>query len=492
MPSTQPNIVLFFTDQLRADVLGCYGNQICKTPHIDRLATQGVIFNNAYTTSPVCSPSRASLMTGLYPHNHGVMLNTHIGPAWSRGLSREVTVFSDILKDNGYRLDYAGKWHVHQDIPADEYGFDTYESLQAILLKNKQAGREAGKLIQESGSFIEFPYGDKVYAAGAVSGPKENYPAWQVVDAGIEMIKGNAKRQEPFFTRIDITPPHFGNTIPEPYASMYDPNEIPPWPNFDETFVGKPASHLKKHQDWNLQDKDWGWWKQVVAKYYGDVSLIDDLVGLTLRAIEDAGIADNTIFIFSTDHGDSTGSHKHFEKAGTMYEEVFKNPLIMRLPNGMAQVKEVNQYVRLMDLMPTFVDWAGGEIPEKLDGNSIVPLLQNQVPEDWPDSVYAEHHGEVWGYSSQRMVKTDQWKYVMNAHDLDELYDLQKDPWEMKNIINEETFSTVLTEMKARMLGWNDATGDMFKWPWVRYNFPDPVLPGDASSENLPLTCMKK
>ena len=216
------------------------------------------------------------------------------------------------------------------------------------------------------------------------------------------------------------------------------------------------------------------------------------MVGLTLRAIEDAGIADNTIFIFSTDHGDSTGSHKHFEKAGTMYEEVFKNPLIMRLPNGMAQVKEVNQYVRLMDLMPTFVDWAGGEIPEKLDGNSIIPLLQNQVPEDWPDSVYAEHHGEVWGYSSQRMVKTDQWKYVMNAHDLDELYDLQKDPWEMKNIINEETFSTVLTEMKARMLGWNDATGDMFKWPWVRYNFPDPVLPGDASSENLPLTCMKK
>ena len=155
------------------------------------------------------------------------------------------------------------------------------------------------------------------------------------------MIQENAKRPEPFFTRIDIAPPHFSNVIPEPYASMYSPAEIPPWPNFDETFVGKPASHLKKHQDWNLQDKDWGWWKQVVAKYYGDVSLIDDLVGLTLQAIEDAGIADNTIFIFSTDHGDSTGSHKHFEKAGTMYEEVFKNPLIMRLPSGMARVKEV-------------------------------------------------------------------------------------------------------------------------------------------------------
>ena len=206
MLSTQPNIVLFLTDQLRADALGCYGNQICETPNIDRLAEQGVVFNIAYTTSPVCSASRASLMTGLYPHNHGVMLNTHIGPAWSRGLSREVPIFSDILKVNGYRLDYAGKWHVHQDIPADEYGFDTYESPQAIQLKNKQVGRETGKLIPESGSFIEFPYGDKVCVAGTRSGAKENYPAWQVVEAGIEMIQANAKRQEPFFTRIDIAP----------------------------------------------------------------------------------------------------------------------------------------------------------------------------------------------------------------------------------------------------------------------------------------------
>ena len=489
MSSTQPNIVLFFTDQLRADALGCYGNQICMTPNIDRLAGDGVIFNNAYTTSPVCSASRSSLMTGLYPHNHGVMLNTHIAPAWSRGLDRQVPVFSNILKNSGYFLDYVGKWHVHQDIRPEEYGFDIYQSQSEIQLKNQHIGRESGKLVEGSGSFIEFPYGSKVCVAGTMSGPKENYPAWQVVEAGIEMIQENAKNKKPFFTRIDITSPHFANIIPEPYSSMYKPDEIPPWPNFNETFIGKPSSHLKKHQDWNLEQKGWDWWQNIVAKYYGDVSIIDDLVGLTLKAIENAGISENTIFIFSTDHGDSTGSHRHFEKAGTMYEEIFKIPLVMRLPKGMAKSKEVNQYVRLMDLMPTFVDWGDGEMPENIDGKSIVPLLQRQDFSHWPDSVYAEHHGEVWGYASQRMVKTDQWKYVMNAHDLDELYDLQKDPWEMNNVINEEKFCEILLEMKARLLGWNDETGDIFRWPWVRYNFPDPVLPNNVNSKTLPLTC---
>ena len=122
-----PNIVLFLTDQLRRDALGCYGNEICQTPNLDQLAEEGVRFDQAYTTSPVCSPARASLMSGLYPHNHGVMLNTHIAPAWNRGLSTDVPTFSRLLKEAGYVLDYAGKWHVHQDIGPEGYGFDRHE-----------------------------------------------------------------------------------------------------------------------------------------------------------------------------------------------------------------------------------------------------------------------------------------------------------------------------------------------------------------------------
>lgn len=458
-----PNIILFLTDQLRRDALGCYGNEICQTPHLDALANEGVQFDQAYTTSPVCSPARASLMSGLYPHNHGVMLNTHIGPAWSRGLSTDVPTFSRLLKDAGYVLDYAGKWHVHQDIGPEEFGFDRHV-----------VGGGRGEIVPGSELTVEFP-GSSFPVAGTSALPKEEYKTWKVTDDGIGMLRERAGGDEPFFLRIDATAPHFANIVPEPYASMYDPETIPPWPNFDESFEGKPAAHLRKHQEWHLEDKDWCWWQKVIAKYYGDVSLIDTCVGRVLEAIREAGIEDNTIFIFSTDHGDSTGSHKHFEKAGTMYDEVFRIPLLVKMPGGASG--KVSQFVRLMDLMPTFVEWGGGEIPESIDSRSLVPLLEGDSPDDWPDSVYCESHGEVWGYSSMRMVRTDKWKYVYTPHDVDELYDLEADPGEMMNRIDDENYADVLVEMKGRLIGWNDATGDMFQWRWVRWNFPESIAP---------------
>ena len=125
-----------------------------------------------------------------------------------------------------------------------------------------------------------------------------------------------------------------------------------------------------------------------------------------------------------------------------------------------------------MDLMPTFVEWGGGEIPDDLDAKSLVPLVNGETPADWPDSVYCESHGEVWGYCSQRMVRTERWKYVYQPHDLDELYDLEADPAEMNNLVNDPEHADVLEEMKARLIGWNDATNDMFQWKWVRWNFP--------------------
>ena len=459
-----PNIVLFLTDQLRRDTLGCYGNEICQTPNLDRLAEEGIRFDQAYTTSPVCSPARASLMSGLYPHNNGVMVNTHIAPAWSRGLSTDVPTFSRLLKDAGYMLDYAGKWHVHQDIRPEEFGFDRYDA----------SGGERGEIVPGSELTVEFPR-SCFPVAGTSSLSEEEYKTWKVTANGIEMMRERAGGDSPFFLRIDVTAPHFANVVPEPYASMYDPETIPPWPNFDETFEGKPAAHLRKHQEWNLGDKDWSWWQKVIAKYYADVSLIDKCGGRVRDAIRDCEIENNTIFLFSTDHGDATGSHKHFEKSGTMYDEVFRIPLLMKVPGGKS--RNVSQFVRLMDLMPTFVEWGGGDVPVALDARSLVPLVEGEDPDDWPDSVYCESHGEVWGYSSQRMVRTEQWKYVYTPHDKDELYDLEADPAEINNLVDDPLYGDVLENMKGRLLGWNDATNDMFQWRWVRWNFPEPIAP---------------
>ncbi len=458
-----PNIVLFMTDQLRRDALGCYGNEICRTPNLDRLASEGIQFKQAYTVSPVCSPSRTSLMTGLYPHNHGVMINTHIAPAWCRGLSIDVPTFSERLKRAGYVLDYAGKWHVHQDIGPEEFGFD----------RHKQR-RGAWGFVPGTESKIEFPRSE-FPVAGTNPHSYEEGRTWQVTNLGLEMLRERAQGDQPFFLRIDDIAPHFPNLVPEPYASMYEPESIPPWPNFDETFEGKPAAHLRKHREWNLEHKDWSWWRQVVAKYYGDVTLIDDCVGRVLDALRELRIEDDTIFIFSTDHGDATGSHKHFEKSGTMYDEVFRIPLLAKVPG--VEARRVEEFVRLMDLMPTFIEWGGGEVPNDLDAKTLTALIRGEKPADWPDSVYCESHGEVWGYSTQRMVRTERWKYVYIPHDLDELYDLDKDPAEMKNLISSHKHHNVLEEMRSRLIGWNDATNDMFQWSWVRWSFPKSKSP---------------
>ena len=158
-----------------------------------------------------------------------------------------------------------------------------------------------------------------------------------------------------------------------------------------------------------------------------------------------------------------------------MYDEIFRIPLLAKVPG--AAHRQVAEFVRLMDLMPTLIEWGGGDVPDDLDARSLVPLVEGETPADWPDSVYCESHGEVWGYSTQRMVRTGRWKYVYLPHDLDELYDLEADPAEMDNLIDDPGHADVLSEMTARFVGWNDATNDMFRWKWVGWNFPEPISP---------------
>lgn len=194
----RPNIVLFMTDQLRRDALGCYGNRICQTPNLDVVAKQGACFENAFTVSPVCSPSRASLLTGLYPHNHGVMINTHIAPAWNRGLSPETPTFSSILKQAGYSLDYVGKWHVHEDLDPCAFGFDRYD---------KGGGKT--EIMQGSEKYIDFSKGSRQLVSGTNGCSEEETPLWQRTQAGIRIMRERANGNSPFFLRIDMDEPHF-------------------------------------------------------------------------------------------------------------------------------------------------------------------------------------------------------------------------------------------------------------------------------------------
>lgn len=469
MSASTPNIVLIMADQLRADALGCYGNPICRTPNLDRFAATACRFERAYTTIAVCSPSRASMLTGLYPHNHKVLINTHIDTRTSRGLSPEVPTFSRILADRGYRLEYFGKWHVHEDYGPEQYGFHRYSPLQRDTADRSDS------------IYIDFPNGKQLVAATTAAPPEEE-PSCRLARSAASFLAeyGKSKQpQAPFLLRIDWLRPHFANVVPEPFSSMYEGERIPPWPNFHESFAGKPYGHLRKHQEWALQDKDWAWWSRVVAKYYADVSYIDHCFGIIMDALAAAGLENDTMVVFTADHADSLGSHKHFEKGGTMYEEVLRIPFLVRWPGVTEPGSTSRDFVRNMDVMPTFVRAAGGELPDGIDAVDLKPLLDGTA-EVWADSVYAEYHGDVWGPYTQRMVRTHDWKYVYNPYDLDELYDLREDPFEMTNLISDPNSAGRLLEMRGRLFGWIRHSNDVFTFPFVTRNFPEPIAPPAA------------
>ena len=239
--ATPPNVLLIVADQLRADALGCYGNTICRTPNLDRLAREGMLFSNAYTTSPVCSPSRASILTGLYAHRHGVMLNTHISPAWNRGLDPATPTWSALYRDAGYSLAHCGKWHVHQDLGPDAYGFNLTQGNQGLGNVSQAAlPPEQRGSVPEDDVVIDFRR-QRFVVAGTSRAPRERYRSFVVANTADQMLRQQLAGSEPWVMRADFVAPHFPNIVPEPYASMYAPESIPPWPNFDDDYTGKPA-----------------------------------------------------------------------------------------------------------------------------------------------------------------------------------------------------------------------------------------------------------
>lgn len=170
------------------------------------------------------------------------------------------------------------------------------------------------------------------------------------------------------------------------------------------------------------------------------------------------------------------GSHRHYEKGGAMYEEVYRIPMIIRWPGVTAPGSSRDGFVRLLDLMPTFISMAGGTPPEDIDGVDLSPLLRSEIA-NWFDSVYTEYHGDVWGPYTQRMVRTDAYKYVYNPYDIDELYDLTIDPYEMTNRLADPSYAKVLEEMQGRLHGWIIHTKDVFTFHFVTRNFPEPIMP---------------
>jgi arylsulfatase A-like enzyme len=467
-----PNVLVIVTDQQRRDTVGAYGSRLCRTPNMDRLAADGIRFDRAYTPTGLCSPVRSSFFSGTYPHEHEVLTNVALHPI-RQSLRRSHDRLTPVLAGSGYRLGYVGKWHVsHHETPLD-FGFHDYVSLGDYMTWRKAQGHAIHEALED----YTRQRAERDFVPVA-----HTRPAW-LCDQAIRLIdRYRADAARPFFLRLDFHGPHFPNVVPEPYFSMYPPHEIPPWPNAEDTLDGKPTVHRIKKLHWRTDEMAWSDWQLLLSAYFGETTLIDHQVGRVLDHLEASGAARDTLVVWTSDHGDTAGSHGICNKDYSMYEEVYAVPLVARWPGVIAPGRSSDAWVmHLIDLHATLRDLCGAPPAAPCHGRSLLPLLRGEATA-WPrDSAYAEFHGSHMGLYSMRLLRTERWSYVYNPNDIDELYDNLADPAQLHNLAGDGAHRATLEGLRRRMVEWMRDTEDHLFNEWtVDWLTKDPELAAAA------------
>ncbi len=444
-----PNLLFLITDQQRADTIEAH--TACQTPHLDKLAAAGTQFLRCYTPNPICSPTRASLMTGLLPHSHGMVDVTHAVPTYRASLDTTLPVWPQKLQQAGYHTAYFGKWHVERSNRLENFGFDTYQVEQY----QKKLGLVAAEgELAEQGLVRQKGYGDFLLY-GVSDDPVESLPEYQMYSDGIRFLEqAAADRERPWALFISTEAPHDPYIALRSYYERYNLDDISPPANFDHDLAHNPAIYRRIQHVWD--DLTWDEFAQATACYYANCTMIDDQVGRIMATLDELHLAENTIVVFTSDHGDYMGEHRLLLKGIPAFEGAYRVPLILSGP-GIAAGQELEEIISLLDLVPTVVELTvGGDF--FTHGRSLLPLLQNKES-GWSGEAFAECHGQRFNYT-QRILWKDDHKYVFNGFDEDELYDLAADPHELCNIASDPNQRSVLENMAARMWAIMHQTGD--------------------------------
>jgi arylsulfatase A-like enzyme len=455
------NILFLLADQHRRDCLGCYGNPIVRTPNIDGLAERGVRFTHAFTPTAICTPARACIQTGLRARRHGLVFNWEF-QKWRGGelnLLPGTRMFSQELSAAGWQLAHVGKWHIGDvDTPSD-YGYEGvyypgygYPASHEHYLEYLKGFGLSGFNLSEH---KRDPRGRRVYYA-LQEGPTEaSIPAYLAAQT-VEKIRQFSATGKPFFVSCNFWGPHAPYQITDPHLHMYDGSDVRPWPNFDCDLSDKPAMIRRQGEHFCT-----GWFSEaalgdLIAKYYGYITLIDDQIGRTLDALRECGELDRTLVVYAADHGSAVGSYRMWDKGFGMYDVLYRVPMIFSHPSLRPGAN--GGFVSLLDLAPTFLEAAGLTPTEGLDGCSLMPVLEGRTGAVRDDFIICEHYGH-WMPFWQRMVRTRRAKYVYNPSDRDEFYDLEADPHETRNVIG-NAGDDVLRPLKDLLLQYSQDTGD--------------------------------
>ena len=456
---SRPNILMIQSDQHRFDCVSVNGHPLVQTPNLERLASEGTNFTHAFCPIPLCVPVRNSLLNGQWPGEHLCVANYDTEAP--RPARADLPTYSQLLREAGYWLGYVAKWHVDRRRDPTAFGFNEYVGEHEY--GEYRAGKGLPPQPRENQWFGECDSHIK---------PEDSRLAWGA-DHTIRMLETCAADGRPFHIRWDPSEPHLPNIVPEPYCSMYPPDRIEPWLSFPDSLEGKPYVQAQQRRTWKLEGWSWAQWAPIVSRYLGEISLMDAQIGRVLDALDRLGLAEDTVVIYTTDHGDMCGGHGMIDKHFIMYDDVVRVPLIVRWPGHRAPGGRCDAFVAsAIDLASTICQAADVSIPDTFRGQSLPGLLDGRTDNGRQD-IFSTYHGNQFGLYSQRMVRDRRWKYVWNATAEDELYDLETDPGELTNLAADPACKAELDRLRPRVIAWMEQTHDPLLNPWTRTQLLD-------------------
>jgi len=447
------------TDHQRADSIGMVQAGVEVAPNLNKLASRGVVFSRAYNTCPLCVPARTALATGKYPTSAGVVFND-----WSGATAGDHKPIHQFLAEDGYSVGHIGVHHIRVKPEIQERvqfrkwigngDYSRYLRELGIDGSPPEGADFFRREIEEfrNGKFVKVRYSNTQTALWA--NPAEHFMDSYFCQQGVDFIRENST--EPFALFTYLWAPHPPLRAPEPYASMFGTEGVELPSNVDMPANGEPPNRRRGIAAQLAENISMDDWRKVWAAHLGLVNLADAGIGRILQALEESGQADNTIVVFTVDHGDHLGQHRMYQKM-EMYEQAVRIPLIIHAPG--ADARTFDTPVSHLDLTPTLLDFVGVEQPDDLDGISLQDcIVSGNPPPDRP--IFSQYSGNPTTGDTRRAVITDRYKYIYDPADLPELYNLKNDPLETHNLAADTKYANVMRELHEECRSWANSHGD--------------------------------
>lgn len=464
------NLLVIGVDQLRHDVVGPDKSVPARTPNMDALISGGMRFDRAYSTCPLCTPARASMFTGDYAFRHGMGTNCDMYHALGRELAEPERLLHYPLQQAGYQCGFVGKWHVGVATSPSDHGYisDTPSGYGNLTrtdgFRTYLADNALDYRIEPT---LHFNPDQQTMAAGKWHGLVQSTPCHYVTNQAIEMLDRFAASDAPFFVNLQYWDPHGPHLIPDEYWGCTDRSGLQPWASFRDDLSEKPVRVRRERDDfYRCHPRTEAEVVDYIGLYCDHVALLDSQIGRLLHWLEAKGLTDDTLIVFTSDHGDMTGAHGGLIDKGLPYEEALRVPLVFCNPSlGAGRRRNL---AMTMDLLPTALGLLGVPVPDRHGRDLSAEILDEAAPAR--AYAMAEYHGLRFLYSQRMIMSDDGWKYIFSPGDLDELYDLETDPHEMDNRLSDPGAADRLAQMRQALVAETARAGDPLRDCVAKFN----------------------